>query len=320
MKNEDIKSILIIGAAGGLAKITSGLLTRIYPSAKIIGVDPRSIGEIPAHENFHFKCMKYTRGNFEKLFREYKFDIVMHLGRMSHANANPLANLAERLDMSVMGTNRILDLSLKHAVKKVIILSTFHVYGALADNPAFITEDAALRASIKYPELRDVTEMDQVATNWMWRHQDEIETIVFRPCNVIGPQIQNTMTRYLTTPYAPLPIDYNPMFQFIHEYDFAHVLCESLTKVPTGIYNVAPDEFISLAETKEKIGVPSLKVPLFLLEPAAIAIKKLWAFPDYLLDYVKYPCLISSSALGKYLPKNRFRFTTEESLQLLKLD
>jgi UDP-glucose 4-epimerase len=316
---ESANTVLVIGAAGGLAQITIGLLCKHYPELHIVGIDNRTIGHLPQREQVTILPMSYTRGNFEKLFRDYPFDAVFHLGRLSHAKQNAKFTLTERLDLNVMGTSRILDLSLKFNVKKVLILSTYHVYGALADNPVFIHEDHPLRASIKYPELRDVTEMDQVATNWMWKHQGEIETVVLRPCNIIGPQINNSLTQYLRSSYAPVPIDFNPMFQFIHEFDMARVLIECLCKVPTGIYNVAPNESISLRKARECLGRPGIPVPITLLEPAALMVNKLWRFPNYLLDYVKFSCIISSSALGKHLPHEQYRFTTQEALELLKI-
>ena len=51
---------------------------------------------------------------------------------------DPGYNIRKRLNLNIMGTNRILDLSLKFKIKKVIVLSTFHVYGALPDNPTFL--------------------------------------------------------------------------------------------------------------------------------------------------------------------------------------
>lgn len=316
----DAKKVLLIGAAGGLAQITAGLLSKEYPHLKIIGVDSRPIDHLPDRPQVTIKRMNYTRGNFEKLFRDHNFDIVFHLGRLGHANVGPNSSLAHRLDLNVMGTSRILDLCLKFKIKKLILLSTFHVYGALSDNPVFIREDHPLRASIKYPELRDVTEMDQIATNWMWKNQDQVSTVVLRPCNIVGPQIHNAITRYLRTSYAPIPIDYNPMFQFIHEFDMAHVLIQSVDQVPTGIYNVAPDESISLKDARDTVGQKSLPVPMMVLAPAAQMIKRLWSFPDYLLDYVRFSCIISSSALGKHLARDKFRFSTRETLELLKLD
>ncbi len=321
MKESDIKSVLIIGIAGGLAKITAGLLLKSFPNAKIIGVDSRPINPVIRHDNIEYRQMRYTRGNFEKLFRDKEFDAVFHLGRMSHADTSPIGTMEQRLDLNLMGTRRILDLCLKFAIKKVVILSTYHVYGALSDNPVFINEDHPLRASIKYPELRDVVEMDQIATNWMWKNQKDIETIVLRPCTIVGPQIKNTMTRYLVTPYAPVCADFNPMFQFIHEYDMASILRDSLTKLSTGIYNAATDECISLKAAKEILNRPTTPIPSFVLSSTAKLIStSFWRFPRYLIDYLKFACIIDNGLLKSQLGQDAFRYKTREALLLSKLD
>jgi len=320
MKDKKIKSVLIIGMAGGLAKITAGLLSKHNPDIKITGIDSRPVTHLLGSHKIELKQMKYTRGNFEKLFRSNQFDVVYHLGRLSHAHATPRSQLAQRLDLNIMGTSRILDLSLKFGVKRVVILSTHHVYGALSDNPVFIKEDAALRASIKYPELRDVTEMDQLATNWMWKNQNKIETVVLRPCNIIGPQINNSITQYLKATIAPLPIDFNPMFQFIHEFDMANILTHAVSSIPTGIYNVAPEECISIREAKKLLGNKTIPTPISALEPMAKIFKTLWSFPDYLIDYIKFACIIDGSELRNHIPKDLERFSVNEALELLKLD
>lgn len=312
------KRLLILGMGGGLARITAGLLLKKFPRLQIVGVDSRSmVREYPDNRVTYLR-MKYTRGNFEKIFRDHEFDSMLHLGRLSHAQAGSTLNLAQRLDLNLMGTKRILDLCLKYRLKKVVVLSTFHVYGALKDNPTFMSEESPLRASIKYPELRDVVEMDQLVTSWMWKNQSELSTVVLRPCNIIGPQINNTMTRYLTAKYAPQPVDYNPMLQFVHEFDMAACLAESIAHVKTGIYNVAPNEAISIREAKKVIGKPTLPIPLFLLEPVARGFNTpVWSFPHYLLDYIKFPCVIDGRPLLSQL-EHPLRYSIRESLDLLK--
>lgn len=321
MDREHIKSVLIIGMAGGLAQITAGLLVKKYPSIKIIGVDSREMEETPFQDNIEYIKMRYTRGNFETLFRDKSFDCVFHLARMSHADTSPIGTLEQRLDLNLMGTRRILDLCLKFSVSKVVILSTYHVYGALSDNPVFINEDHPLRASIKYPELRDVVEMDQIATNWMWKNQGDIETVVLRPCTIVGPQIKNTMTRYLITDYAPVCADFNPMFQFIHEFDMANVLTSALEKLPTGIYNVATDECTSLKSAKSVLNCKTLPVPSFVLSSIARLITTgFWTFPRYLIEYIKFACIIDNGLLKAHLGSDFFRYKTREALLLSKLD
>ena len=177
MPENSEKNILIIGISGGLALLLTRLILKNHPLWKITGVDSRSISHLPKMHGFSAKRIRYSRGSFENLFRENDFDYVYHLGRISHST-NKQQDFNERLELSVMGTNRILDLSLRFKIKKICILSTFHVYGALSDNSIFLAEDSPLKASIKYPELRDVVEMDQICTNWMWKYQNQVSSVV----------------------------------------------------------------------------------------------------------------------------------------------
>ncbi len=312
------KSVLIIGIQGALAKITAELLIKEFPQIKIHGVDSREIKGLDHREEISFNKIKYTRTNFEKIFREHQFDAILHLGRLGHARA--INDMSQRINVNLVGTNTILELAQKFKSKKVVILSTHHVYGALADNPMFLTETSPLRASFKFPELRDVVEMDQMCTNWMWKNQNEIETVVLRPANIIGPQINNSISQYLKTPYAPIPIDYNPMFQFIHEFDMAQIIMRSLTELPTGIYNVAPDEVISLKDTVSLIEKKKLPTPIILVEQMAKVVSPIWKFPDYLLGYIKFPTTLDNSLLKSKLGEDIFRFNAKEALQLLKLN
>ena len=315
-KIKEMKSVLIIGIQGALAKITAELLIKKNHHIKIHGVDSREIESVPNRSQLTYQQLKYTRTNFEKMFREHQFDTIFHLGRLGHSPA--MGNINKRIDINLVGTNTILELAQKFQCKKVVILSTHHVYGALADNSMFLKEDAPLRGSFKYAELRDVVEMDQMCTNWMWKNQNQIETVVLRPCNIIGPQIKNSITQFLKTPYAPLPLDYNPMFQFVHEFDMANIIVESAEKLKTGIYNVAGDDVITLHEAAKIINVKKLKVPIVIVEQLAKILTPLWKFPHYLIDYLKYPSTLDNSELKKNLGDNIFRFTAKEALELLK--
>jgi len=313
------KKILIIGIAGGLAQMTARLILSENPEWEILGIDSRDVSRVPKLPGLMALELKYSRGNFENLFRTHTFDVVYHLGRLSHAS-NTHNELAKRIDLSVMGTSRILDLCERSEVKKVIILSTFHVYGALPDNPIFLPEDAPLRASIKHPELRDVIEMDQMCTTWMWKNQNSISTVVLRPCNIIGTQIQNSMTRFLAGPIALSPIDYNPFFQFIHEFDMANILYKAMISIPIGTYNVAGDDFISFRQALDVVGTKGIPFPMFMAGGLNSALKKFKInVPDYLLDYLKFSCLISNHELKKHLGENHLRFSIKEALELIKL-
>ena len=313
------KKVLIMGIAGGLAQITARLILQHHPEWEIIGIDSRKTSSIRPLKGLTLVTLRYSRGNFEKLFRENQFDYVYHLARISHSS-NSQSDLVKRLELSVMGTNRVLDLCHRFNIKKVVVLSTFHVYGAFSDNSIFLKEESPLRASIAYPELRDVVEMDQICTNWMWKYQNELSTVVLRPCNIIGNQIQNTMSKYLTSNLALRPLDYNPMFQFIHEFDMATILYRSITELPTGVYNVATDEYISLRQALDITGPQGIPFPISVAGTLNKVLKSAnLAVPDYLLDYLKFTCLISNKEIKKHLGDDLFRFNIEETLKLIKL-
>lgn len=309
-------SILIIGIAGGLAQITTKLLQQTHPDCTIYGIDSRPIKGIEENERLKLLQIRFTRGKFENLFRDIHFDYVIHLARVSHTNQNALK---KRLDLNLIGTKTILDLCLKHKIKKTIILSTFHVYGAYSDNPIFIEEEAQLKATLKHPELRDVVEMDQICQNYLWQHQDSLQMVIFRPCNIIGANILNSMTKFLLNPFGFHPLDYNPMFQFIHEFDMAKIMVKSLD-LPSGIYNVAPDDYISLKEARKIIHGKSRALPICLLGITNRLIRHFgFSVPDYLIDYLKFSCLISNAKIKKALGPDFIQSPTKDALKLLKL-
>lgn len=313
------KKILLIGIAGGLAQMTARLILTEHPDWEILGVDSRGVSRVPQLKGLTAMEIKYSRGNFENLFRTHEFDVVYHLGRISHSS-NSDNVLAKRIDLSVMGTNRILELCERSGVKKVVILSTFHVYGAYPDNSIFLKEDAPLRASVKHPELRDVVEMDQICTSWMWKNQNNISTVVLRPCNIVGTLIQNAMTRFLAGPIALRPVDYNPVFQFIHEFDMAQILYKAMEHLPTGTYNVAGDDYISFREALDVVGTKGVPFPMILGKPLNNLVRRINIdVPDYLIDYLKFSCLISNAEMKKHLGQHFMRFSIKEALELIKL-
>ncbi len=322
MKKEQekkLKHVLIIGINGGLAQQTTKLLLHNNSDIHIVGIDSRPIKDSINDSRVTFKQIKYSRNEFENLFRNFSFEGVIHLARVTHSGKSA-QHIEKRLEVNLIGTKMILDLCFRNRVKKIVILSTFHVYGALGDNSIFLEENAALRASIAYPELRDVVEMDQICTSWMWEHSTECQTIIFRPCNIIGPNIQNTMTKFLLNSLAIDPLDYNPMMQFLHEFDMARILAYSMEKIPGGVYNVAPSDYIGLKQAVKVLHREhSMSLPLSLLGVLnkGLNLVGLGVAP-YLIDYLKYSCLISGEALSKHLPKKWWQYNSKSAIESLK--
>lgn len=307
-------TILIIGIAGGLAQVTARKIMSADPDTEIVGIDNRSIDF--KHPNVITEKLRYTKGQFENLFRRYQFDYVIHLARLTHSKDSDF-DLEKRLNFNIMSTHIILDLCKEFQIKKLIFLSTYHVYGALADNSVFLSEDDPLRASLKYSELRDVVEMDQMMSSYVSIHGNPFEVIIFRPTNIVGPLIKNSMTQFLTHPLSFYSVEYNPMFQFISDLDVADIIALSLYKVPSGVYNLAPNDFISFKEALEIVKNNHAKP--FSILMAGLMNKMVHLVPDYLLDYLKFSSLIDNKKIVSLLGKNIFSHSSAKSLELLKI-
>ena len=157
------KEILITGAAGALAQ---QVITKLQNSYKIVAVDFREqvyLGDdVPSYK------VDFNKRGFEDLFRKHNFSGIIHLGRIMGSEENRL----RRYNANVTGTQKLLDLALKYDVKQILILSTFHVYGANAYNPALLDESSPLKAAELTRDLMDSVELENLANIYLWKHRE----------------------------------------------------------------------------------------------------------------------------------------------------
>jgi UDP-glucose 4-epimerase len=281
-------TVLVTGAAGGLAQT---LATRQQERFDWIGVDTRPLR---AEQSFpgKFVVTPYTHRRVEDLFKTNTVETLVHLGRMPPTTG---ASRFDRYNTNVLGTRNLLQLAARYGVKRVIVFSTFHVYGAHSHNHLHITEDEPLRATQIFPELSDAVELDQFAQTFSLQNPS-VHTLILRPANVIGPQIHNTITRLLKSKACPKLLGYDPMLQFIHEKDVAQALDLTLDANRSGVYNVAGEGIIPYSRSIEEAGSTVIPVLHWLAYPLVRVVFSRDEFPKHLLDYFRYPVIISDKA------------------------
>ncbi|MBE8162873.1 MAG: NAD-dependent epimerase/dehydratase family protein [Bdellovibrionaceae bacterium] len=313
-----MKKILITGCAGGLAQLCIKSLLK-KTNVHIIGIDPRTPKY--QHANITYYKEKYSKNSFEHIFSKHKPDTIIHLSRIGHNNTTPIFKKEKLLDLNIISTKQFLDLALQANIKKILLMSSFHVYGAVPDSPSLLTENSPLKASIKHAQLREIVEIDYTFTNWAWKYKDQVNTIVLRPCHIIGKHINNTISQYIKSPIAPSFIDFNPLFQLVHEKDISNIITQCLSNVATGVYNVAPSEFVPLKVIKKVLSPKHLSIPSFSLSIISTLLKTTLTpniLPDYFIDYLKFSSTIDGSLLQKQLPHFSFQYSWKEILQDLK--
>jgi len=282
--------ILITGASGAIARLVASALS---PKYELVGIDPR-----PAPKSTHFPgefiVADYHSRKLDEVFSRFKFDAVMHLGRIRESQKY---SPQYRFQMNVIGTQKLLELCKNYQVKNLIVLSTYHVYGAHRLNSLQLTESSPLRASQSFPELADAVELDHAATTFMWKHR-EVRTTILRPVNIIGKHIRNTICTLLRSGVCPKVFGFDPLMQFIDEKDIARALILSLENEIAGIFNVAGEGLIAYSHAIKHAQAIAVPIPPMISVSFVRLLSELShiGFPPYLMDYFKYPTVVNDDA------------------------
>ena len=188
-------------------------------------------------------------------------------------------------------------------MKKIVVLSTAHIYGAGPGNHAYIKEDDPAIAEQDYSALQQVIEVDIYARSWMYRYPS-IKTIILRPCNIVGPAINNSMVQYLSRDVCPMLFGFDPMMQFIHEDDLVEGITKAVeNEAAAGVFNLAGPDVIPLSRAIKEAGGSILPVPhpLVYLFNNLLWSFNLSPFPSPEIDFLRYPCIVSTERAEKIL-------------------
>ena len=284
------KRVLITGISGGLAQLVSRQLAQ--QGHEVIGVDYRGTQTDGGASNCLFYRANYNKTRIEDIFRRHRPEWVLHLGRVG----NLKEQIGKRFDLNVIGSKKIMRLSRKYGASRLLVLSTFHIYGAHPLNHTPIYEDEPLRAGADFPQIADAIQLDHQALQFAYQHPD-LPTILLRPCHVIGPNIKNAISNTFRRPTVVYPLGFNPMVQFIHESDLVSAILVAADGDAVGVFNVAGRSPIPYKLALQLTGAHIVPIPHSLgylyLKTAGLFKRKL---PTYLINFLKYPCVISDKA------------------------
>lgn len=283
--------ILVTGAAGALAQ---QVINQLRDHCDLVAVDFRE--QVYLGDDIPSYCIDFNKRVFEDLFRRYEFDGVIHLGRIMSSQLTRM----RRYNANVLGTQKLLDLSHKYGIKRVVVLSTFHVYGAVAYNPALIDESAPLKSAGLSADLIDSVELENLANIYLWRYP-ELNITILRPCNIVGPGVRNSISTLLASERAPVLAGFSPMMQFIHIDDMADAIVLAYKRPVRGVFNVAPQDWVAYQHALKLCSCVRIPIPSVppVLPSLILRTLNLRSFPSYLMAFFKYPVVIDGRAFAK---------------------
>ena len=150
---------LITGGAGFIGSNYCHYVVNKYKDDKFVCLDAltyagnyNNIKSLEDKENFKFVKGDITDRDFiDELFKKEKFDVVINFAAESHVD-NSIKNPGIFLTTNIIGTQVLMDASLKYNVKRYHQVSTDEVYGDLPlDRPDLLfTEETPIHTSSPY--------------------------------------------------------------------------------------------------------------------------------------------------------------------------
>jgi len=280
-----MSDVVVTGASGSFGRVAVRWLAG--QGHRVHAVDLHDGGDLRSDVTLH--RLDVRKRGFEDLVRRVHPRAIVHLAMIRRFGFGA----QERHRINFEGTAKVFEVGRRHAVPKMVFSSRATVYGALADQPQFVTEEHPPSAGRTFPEMSDLIAADLYVSQMLWRHP-EVETVLLRPVNVLGPTVQTLLNRYLGRPRVFTVLGYDPMQQVLHEDDLGLAFEHALTEGVRGVFNVTGPGEVPLSVLIEEAGADAIPIPQTLIG----LLKGRLGFPLIprgAVEYLKFPCTVDGA-------------------------
>ncbi len=301
-------AIAITGVSGLLGQRLLALLDVQGAPARVVGIDVREPPRRTRALQFHL--VDLTTADLAGVLAGV--ETVVHLAAI--VGPVPDEDLARRVNVD--GTRRLLEAATAAGVRKIVRASSAAVYGAWANNPVPITEDAPLRPNPGFWPAAHDAECERLLADWHATQTDSVTTVL-RIAPVVGAGAHTLWAR-VAAGRAPASVrGATPPLQVVHVDDAASALVLAVNDDLEGVFNVAADGWLG---HEEALAVaPHRRPPAVPEEVAERALRALWATgvgdaPPSVLPYLVHSWVIANDRLKAHgwAPKH----TNEEAILL----
>jgi len=299
-------TVLITGAGGYLgAQLLAALASGNIAVERIVAVDVR---DIPADKRI--PRVEYCRADVRsaelaELFKKSMPEVVVHLA--SIVTPGKHSDRAFEYAVDVLGTENVLKACLAAGVKKIIVTSSGAAYGYHPDNPSWITEDWPVRGNEAFAYAHHKRLVEEMLARWRADHP-ELQQVVFRIGTILGETVRNQITDLFEKPRLIAIRGSDSPFVFVWDQDVAGCILRAIATDRTGIYNVAGDGALTVAEIARRLGKPCVVLPTWLLR-AALTVLKALGLTQYgpeQVDFLRYRPVLDNRRLKQefgYVPR-----------------
>ncbi|WP_134676662.1 NAD-dependent epimerase/dehydratase family protein [Ectopseudomonas khazarica] len=305
--------VLITGAAGFIGHQLLEELAIQHPEWTLIAADIRPLDGRGLKANIEPVLLDMGRpAQVRACISGWQPDAIVHLATV----IRPPRDMSEaRLHaIEVGGTQCLVDSAVANGVRQLIVTSSGAAYGYSAENAEWIDENHPLRGHPRFAYARHKLEIEQLLARCRGEHP-QLRQLVLRPGTILGKRLNNPISD-LFRKRAVLGVrGHASRFVFIWEQDVVGIILQGLEEAREGIYNLAGDGALSLAEIAGILGKPYSPLPAALLAGALHLLKPLGLsqYGPEQLDFLRYRPVLANRRLKQEFGY-QLRYTSREAL------
>lgn len=292
--------VAVTGASQFLGANLIGLLEEDPNVRTIVCLDTEAPSTAGAKSRFY--NVSLTEASAEERLAEIlsaeAVDIVVHLAFLD----SPTHSTAFAHELESVGTMHVINACRRTKVHKIVMRSQTLLYGAHPTNPNYLSEKHPLRARRTQPFFADKIEAETEVLRFGKPGQGRIATVL-RIAPMLGPTVDNFLTRYLSHRLAPTVLGFDPLWQFVHEADAVRALRLAVLYDAPGVFNIVGDGVLPLRSVIKLAGRTPLPLPRSFASgvTAALWLTQLAEAPPVFYDYLQYICVADGALARKEL-------------------
>jgi UDP-glucose 4-epimerase len=304
--------VAITGASSFLGKNLVGVLEEDPRTARIVAID------VKAPTTSGPKTRMYpvdltapaSEERVAEILRAEGVDTLLHLAFLS----SPTHATAWAHELESVGTMHVLNAARQVDLQKLILWSQTILYGAHPTNPNFLTERHPLRADADEPFFSDKIAAEREVSAFAAKAKGTVVTIL-RTAPIVGPTVNNYITRYLAERFVITLLGFDPLWQFVHEVDAIAAFKLAIDRDFPGTFNIVGEGVLPISTAIKIAGRTSL--PIFhpiaeTLIAASWAAQAAYA-PQSFLRYLRYVSIADGEKAARVMGF-RPAYTTREAL------
>jgi UDP-glucose 4-epimerase len=272
------RRILVTGAAGYLGSQLVATLEHDHRDAwdMLLATDVRDPPARRIGFGATWERMDVRAAELAGLMSRHRIDTVIHLASIVTPGKDSSREFEYSVD--VLGTRNLLEAAVQTGVRRVVVTSSGAAYGYHPDNPASLTEDHPLRGNREFAYSDHKRLVEEMLAECREQHPG-LEQVVFRVGTILGEGTRNQITALFERARPIVVTGAASPFVFIWDQDVVGCLVRAVTDGPPGIYNVAGDGTMTMAEIAAAMGKRPRRIPARVLRVALAVLKRVQLSP-----------------------------------------